>query len=131
MAKYHGKQGALYMSASGSGDAVPVIGLTGWTLNASTDRVETTEFGASNKTYVQGYKDVSGNITGFWDSTEDALFDGADSTNGVKLYLYPTRDAPSLYWYGPAWVDFSVDVSNSGAISVSGTFAANGAWGRK
>src|SRR5690606_2498782 len=126
-----GKNAALYMSTSGSGNASPVAGLTAWTLNMAVDRVETTEFGAPNKTYVQGYKDVSGTITGFWDSSDDTLFDALESADGVKIYLYPSRDASTKYWYGPAWVDFSVDVSNSGAVSISGSFGANGAWGRK
>lgn len=129
MAKYHGKQGALYLSTSASGTASPAVGLTNWSLNLAVDRVETTEFGADNKTYVQGYKDVSGTFSGFWDSSSDVFWDAADSVDGVKLYLYPSRDADDIYWYGPAWVDASIDVSNSGAVSISGSFAANGAFG--
>lgn len=117
------------MSTTGTGNAVPVVGLSNWSLNMTTDRVETTEFGAANKTYVQGYKDVSGSFSGFWDNTEDTYFVGSDSADGVKLYLYPSSDAAGIYWYGPAWVDASIDVSNSGAVSISGSFSANGAFG--
>jgi hypothetical protein len=48
----------------------------------------------------------------------------------VKLYLYPSSDATGKYFYGPAWVDFSIEVPVDGAATISGSFAANGAWGQ-
>jgi hypothetical protein len=59
------------------------------------------------------------------------LFTAADSTDGVKLYLYMSSNAPTVYWYGPAWLDASCAVPVNGANTVSGNFVANGAWGRK
>ncbi len=131
MAKYHGKSGVVYMSSTGSGTAVNVASLTEWSLNMATDKVETTSFGEANKTYVQGLKDIQGTISGFWEDSQDALFDAADSTDGVKIYLYPSRDAATIYFYGPAWVDASISDSVSGAVTVSANFSANGSWGRK
>src|SRR5690606_4135224 len=112
-------------------NATPATGLSSWSLNMATDKQEVTSFEDANKTYVQGKKDISGQFSGFWDSTYDALFDAADSTDGVKLYLYQSADAISKYFYGPAWLDASIEVGVDGAISVSGTFMANGSWGRK
>lgn len=128
--KYHGKGGVVYASTSASGAATKVISLTRWSLDMPTDRVETTDFDSSNKEYVQGFKDVSGEIAGFWNDGEDKLFAGADSADGVKLYLYPSKNAPSKYFYGPAWLDASIEVGVDAAVSISGSFAANGAWGR-
>lgn len=96
----------------------------------ATDKSEVTAFGDSNKTYVQGLKDIKGTLKGFWDSSQDALFDGSESADGVKLYLYPASNAATIYFYGPAWLDASIDVPVSGPISVSGSFVAAGAWGR-
>jgi hypothetical protein len=106
------------------------VQLTEWTLNMTTDKTEVTSFGDANKTYVQGLKDLAGTLSGFWDSANDALFDAADSADGVRLYLYPSADAPTIYWYGPAWLDASISVGVGGAVSVSGSFVANGSWGR-
>lgn len=131
MAKYHGQRGRIYLSTSGSATATAATGLSSWSLNMATDKQEVTSFEDSNKTYVQGKKDISGQFSGFWDSTYDALFDAADSADGVKLYLYQSADAISKYFYGPAWLDASIEVGVDGAISVSGTFMANGSWGRK
>lgn len=130
MARYHAKKGVVYMSTSGSGDAVNVTALNAWTLSSAADRVEVTAFGDTNKQWVQGLPDVSGTLSGWWDDTSDQLYDGAQSSDGVKMYLYPSSDAASKYFYGPAWVDFSIDTTSSGAVSISGTFAANGAWGQ-
>ena len=46
------------------------------------------------------------------------------------MYLYPSSDAPTKYWYGPAWVDFSITVASDAAVAVSASFAANGDWGQ-
>jgi hypothetical protein len=131
MPPYHGKGGVVYMSTTGSGNATNVVQLTEWTLNRTTDKVETTAFGDANKTYVQGLPDVQGEISGFWDSATDQLFDAAESADGVKVYLYPSRDAATVYFYGPAWVDASLSVAVNGAIAISASFSANGSWGRK
>jgi len=131
MAKYAGRKGVVYMSTTGSGTAVNVVSLNAWSLNMETDKIEVTAFGDANKTYVQGLKDVTGDISGFWDSADDALFDAADSADGVKVYLYPSSDAPTIYFYGPAWVDASIDVGVNDAVTVSASIAANGSWGRK
>lgn len=90
-----------------------------------------TAFGDTNKQYVQGLPDIKGSISGWFDSADDALFDGSESSDGVKLYLYPSSLAPTIYHYGPAWLDASLSVDVKGGINVKGSFVAAGAWGRK
>lgn len=131
MARYHGSRGAAYLATTGSGTAAPAVSLSAWTLDRATDKADVTAFQDSNKTYVQGLPDIKGTLSGFFDSSDDALFDGADSSDGVKLYLYPSTLAPTIYHYGPAWLDASISVDAKGAITVSGSFVASGAWGRK
>lgn len=131
MAVYSGRKGVVYLSTTAAGAAANVLNLTNWTLNQTTDKLETTSFGDANKTYVQGLKDVQGTFSGFWNDAETKPFVGADSVDGVKMYLYPSSDAPTIYWYGPAWLDVSLDTSVAAAVAISGNFAANGAWSRK
>ena len=130
MANYHGRSGLVYMSATGATAAVSVANLTAWSLDMSRDKAETTCFGDANKTYVAGLKDISGSLSGFWDDTDDTLYDNAESTSGVLMYLYPSSNVLTKYWYGPAWVDMSVTVGVGEAVATSGTFVANGAWGQ-
>lgn len=88
-------------------------------------------FYAVTAQYVQGLRDIKGTLTGFWDSADDSLFDASESADGIKMYLYPASIASTIYFYGPAWVDASINVDVNGAIGVTGNFVANGAWARK
>jgi hypothetical protein len=131
MPPYHGKGGVVYISRTGTSDAQPVGQLSNWSLNMETDKVEVTSFGDANKTFVQGLRDVSGELSGFFNSADDILFDAADSPDGCKIYLYPTTLAPTIFFSGPAWLDASIEVDVNGAVAVTASFAANGAWSRK
>ncbi len=131
MSRYHGKAGVVYASATGTGAATNVVYLTSWSLDMATDKVEVTAFQDANKTYVQGLRDIKGSFNGFWDSATDQLFDASESADGIKLYLYPSSDAPTIYFYGPAWLDASINVAVDGAVTLTSNFVANGSWGRK
>ena len=130
MSRYHGSKGQVIASKTAAGVAAVVASLSKWSLNMATDKVDVTCFGDLNKTYVAGLKDIKGALSGFWDSVEDMLFAGADSVDGVKLYLYPSTLYATGYFYGPAWLDASIDVAVSGAVTISGSFVAAGSWGR-
>lgn len=130
MARYPGKKGVVYISTSGSGTATNVIALTKWTVDSQTEKLDVTAFMDRNKRYVNGFKDIKGDLSGFWDDTEDKLFSGADSNDGVVMYLYPSADAPSKYFYGPAFLDASIDVDAKGTVNVKANFVAKGDWYR-
>jgi hypothetical protein len=132
MAKAHGKNAAVYVSQTGTGVAVAITGLSKWSLNRDTDAVEVTSFGDANKSYVQGLPDLKGSLAGFWDSASDPLYTAGNSADGVKMYMYPDRlNAPTVYDYGPAWLNTSIDVDVNGAVAIAGNFMAQGAWGHK
>ena len=128
MARYHGKSGVVYVSTTGTGTATNVASLSAWTLDLDTDLVETTSFQDSNKTYVQGLRNVQGTLSGFWDDTETKLFTASTSADGCKLYLYPSSNAAGKYAYGPAWLSVSLDTGVGDAVTVSANFSANGSW---
>jgi hypothetical protein len=119
------------MSTSGTGNAVAVAAMTNWTLDFSTDKTDVTAFQDENKQYVQGMKDVSGTLSGIWDDTSDSLYDAMSSVDGVKMYVYPSTLVPTKYFYGPAFVDMSLDVDVNAAVKVAGKFSAAGNWGQQ
>jgi hypothetical protein len=53
----------------------------------ATDKVEVTSFLDANKTYVQGLKDISGALSGFWEDSQDALFDAASRPRSTSTAL--------------------------------------------
>jgi len=129
--RYHGKRAAVYMSTSASGTAIPVSASTEWTLNMATDKVNSTAHRDANKRYVTGLPDIAGTLAGIWEDTEDTLYSASRSVDGVKIYLYPSIDVPTKYWYGPAWVDCSFSAPVEGLVTYTSTFSANGDWGYK
>lgn len=132
MARYHGRKGKVYISTTGTGTAANIGSLSSWSLNMATDKVDVTSFGDANKTYVQGLADLSGSFEGFFDDTTIANLDTArSSSDGIKVYLYPSSDAAGLYWYGPAWLDMSLTDAVGDAVKLSANFVANGSWGSK
>jgi hypothetical protein len=74
---------------------------------------------------------VQGTIKGLWNDATDDFYTAMDSSDGIKIYLYPSSTAIAKYFYGPAWLDGSVEVDVNGLVTLNGSFAANGAWGRK
>jgi hypothetical protein len=128
--RHPGRYGRVLMSTSAAGVASVVVSLNSWNIDRSTDTTETTSFGDPNKTYVQGLPDLSGSFGGFWDDTSSLIFGAAKSSDGVKLYLYPDFvNNPDKYFYGPAWVDASINVGVGDAVGITANFRANGAWG--
>jgi hypothetical protein len=99
MARYSGRKGVVYASVNGTGDAASVIGLSAWSIDRATDKIDVTGFGDTNKQYVMGLPDVKGSFSGTWDDTETKLYDAAASNDGCKLYLYPSSDKATAYWY--------------------------------
>ena len=130
MARRSGKGGKLYLSPDASTAASPVAFLRDWTLNMPTDRQEVTSTDDGNKTYVQGFPDMTGNANFFWDDTNDTIYTASRSADPVYFYLYPDAvNADTKYHYGPAWVDFSSSGGVSAPVMIAMTFAAGGTFG--
>jgi hypothetical protein len=138
MARMHGSHGQIAMGTPGSPAGDNIIGsLNKWTLNMARDRVDVTCFGDTNKQYVQGLPNIQGTIGGFWDTDHGSptegnfqIFDVAEGDTAVDLVLVPSTLDPTHAFRGRAYLDASIDVSASGAVSISGSFVAAGPWNR-
>lgn len=124
--KYHGKRGLVYCSTSGTGPLVLVGGLRAFTLDNSRDLVDTTEFGAVNRTSVLGFPAGRGTFEGFWASDDSTLQQASVSPDGCQLAIYPSRDAMTRYWACPAWLDYSNRSAVDQAVTSTSNFTANG-----
>jgi hypothetical protein len=131
MARYHGKGGVIYIGSAVGGAAGPVNGLSKWSIDATTDKAEVSAFQDANKVYVQGLPDLKGMLSGFWDDVaSDTLYTASAAAGPVNMYLYPSSLRTNKYWYGVAFVDYSVDVEVKDAVKTSCNFVAGGSWGR-
>lgn len=129
MARRHGRNGRLYLGIATSASAPESVAfLSSWSAQFNTDTSEVTAFGDTNKTYVAGLPDAQGSFSGFWDDATAQSYTAASDGDARKFYLYPdVTNAPTIYWYGTAFFDFSVDTPVDGPITVSGNWRAAGA----
>ena len=126
--KLHGKNGAIYLGGP-KGSGVKVTTKTEWTLSLNRDYVESTTFGAVNKTYLVGLKDIQGTFAGLLDVSGDYQVNAA-SSDAVNIYLYADDRgvADILIACGPGLIDASITASISDAIKTTGNFRASDAW---
>ena len=128
MARYSGKGGVVYLGTAGGAVPSTVATLSAWTIDMSTDKQDVTGFGDTNKIYMTSLPDMVGTLSGFWDDTDDNLYDASRSTGPVSMYLYPTGLATAKVWSGTAWIDMSIECPVSGPITMSANWAAASAW---
>lgn len=128
MARRHGKNGLVSMDPAGGSTYVAIASLKSWSLDAESENVNVTAFADTNKQYVKGLPDYKGDLGGWWDSVEGALFDAAFGSVPVGLKLTPSTVDAALFFSGLAYVDAGVDVDAEGAVAVNGSWVAAGNW---
>jgi hypothetical protein len=129
--KYAGRNGAVYISITGTSAPSSLLSGTDWTLNMETQTIDVTDFDSTNQEFIQGWPNRAGTLAGWWRDDEDKLYQAIESGDGCNLYLYPSKLAASKYFYGPAWVSGTVEVQVNGAVRFTGRFAPRGTWGRR
>lgn len=130
MARKHGRTGRLYadFSTAGGAAATPIASLKQWSIDFTTDKVDATCFGDTNKQYLAGLPDSSGTFAGLYDDASASAY-AAAIDNGVNnarnFYLYPDTNDLGKYWFGKGLFDASYSAAVDGAIELSGNWAAS------
>jgi hypothetical protein len=122
-----GRNGQVLFDALATTPVV-VVSLNKWKLSLKTDKTPVTCFGDPNKVYVQGLPDISGTVSGFWNSDELTLFEAVEASTPGQLKLLPNSTEATFFWQGLAYLDAEIDTSVEGAPAVSGSFIAAGPW---
>jgi hypothetical protein len=127
MARIHGRNGRIYMAVASGGTASPLPFFANWSINFATDKVEVTAMGDTNKVYVAGLPDASGEFSGFYDDATAQTYTAA--VDGVQraFYLYPSLLNTSQYFYGYILPDFNVSGGVGGAVEVTASWNASSA----
>jgi len=125
VARRHGRNGRIYLALASNGTAQPLDFTAKWSFKAVTDKDEVTALGDSNKVYVGGLPDASGDFSGYWDDTTAYTYTAASDGVARPFYLYPdlVNDA-AKYWFGTIIVDYSADGDVAGAIKVAASWVA-------
>jgi len=114
MAHLSGKDGSVDTGSA-------VSGIKSWTLDYTTDALETTDFAdAGVKSYIVGGSGWSGSFEGYKE--------GAPQTEGSSVSLQLNEYSTTTYWSGTALITGThVTTSHDGVVSVSYNFQGTGA----
>ena len=125
-----GRNGSVLWDPTGGATTVEIVSIKGWKLSLKTDKINVTCFGDDNKVYVPGLRDISGTITGFWNSADMSLIEATALVVPGKLELVPdtTDGTPAYKFSGLAYLDAEIDTNVEGAPALSGEFMAAGPW---
>jgi hypothetical protein len=131
LARIAGRNGRVYLAIASGGTAEPIAFLNSWTINFQTEKPEVTAFGDSNKVYVSGLPDASGDFAGFYDDATEQFYTAATDGLARKFYLYPSTSNNSQYFYGEILPDMNINATVSGAVEISSTWNASSAISKK
>ena len=124
MARLAGRNGRIYLALASGGVAQPVAYQASWSLNFTSNKIDVTAMGDSNKTYVAGLADAQGQFAGFYDDASVQTYTAATDGVARAFYLYPTTANNSQYFFGTIFPDMTIDSTVDGAIAVSASWAA-------
>lgn len=131
-----GRDGLVKWDPTGAGGAtaVALASISGFTLSMKVEKIPVSAFQDTNRVYVPGLPDISGSLTGWYNSDDLALFEAARASAPGFLELIPhtseTSGTPAapLMFSGPAYLDGEIDTNVDGAPSISGEIVAAGSW---
>lgn len=125
MTRRHGRNAQIYVGVTNGAAASPCTFQASWSISMSTDKQDVTAFGDSNKVYVAGLPDSSGDFSGFLDDVTSQTYIAATDGLARNFYLYPdvTND-PNVYWFGTILPDFSADGAVGGPVNFKASWNA-------
>ncbi|HEU4422065.1 MAG TPA: hypothetical protein VFR67_05935 [Pilimelia sp.] len=125
MARIHGRRGRIYLGiADESATATPLPFIATWSMSFATDKQDVTAMEDSNKVYVAGLPDASGEFSGFFDDASAQTYTAATDGLPRKFYLYPDRNTATTYFWGTILPDMSINGGVDGAVQISASWNA-------
>jgi hypothetical protein len=125
-----GRNGLVKYDPTGGATTVAIASIKAWTLSLATEKINVTCFQDQNRVYIPGMRDVSGTLTGFWNSADMTLIEATEATTPGTLALIPdsTDGTPAHEFTGLAYLDAEINTDVEGAPELTGTFMAAGTW---
>ena len=125
MANIVGKNGVVKGGTAGSESVIGEV--QGFSINLTSDTIETTSMGSSNRTYTPSLKSFSGTVDVLhsFDNTNDHHNEFAVGSS-IQLELYPNGSASSEKYYEGTVVVTGRDVTSTFNDMVTATYSFQG-----
>jgi hypothetical protein len=128
-----GRNGEVKWDPTGAGGAtaVALMSIKGFQLSLATEKINVSCFQDQNRVYIPGLRDISGSLSGFWNSEDMSLIEATELVAPGYLELIPdtTDGTPAPYAFsGLAYLDAEIDTDVEGAPALSSSFMAAGSW---
>lgn len=114
------------MNLTSGGTAEPIAFVKSYSFNAATDKADVTAFGDTNKVYVAGLPDASGQFAFWYDDATVQTYTAAVDGLARRFYLYTDIvNTPGQYFWGTILPDFAIQGAIDGGVE--GTCSWNAA----
>lgn len=125
MARYVGKNAAVYVARTAGGSASPVPFVTQITTSNKVNQIDGTAFQDTNTVKFSGFADASGTVAGYRDQGAKILLDNARLGFAAATYFYEDIvNAPTVYHFTTAIWDISDDVSENAMAKWTANWAS-------
>jgi hypothetical protein len=126
-----GKNARLYAAILSTGAAELIPYCQKWSVDFTTDFVDLTVNGDSNRVYGSSAPQITGTYTGFLDTATAQLYTAAQDGLSRRWYLYgSTPSSSGAYWFGTAVFDWKTDADVGGPCKMDGHWWAQDFWSK-
>lgn len=126
-----GKNGRLYVGVGSSTDAAsPLVFCRKWQFSITSDKVDITARGDSNRVALAKKPSITGTFDGFFDTATAQTYTASQDGLSRRFYLYPSTPASTLgsYYFGTATFDFGAEGQVDDAVNCKGDWEADTFW---
>jgi len=128
--RHHGRNGLVYLSVHNGDLASALAYQSAWSIDFVPDKVETTTFTSTQRTWIAAMPDVSGTFTGFCDDATSQTYMAATDGLPRSMYLYPDSRNLGQYFSGTVLADLATTGGVTTAVGVTANWVAAGPVGR-
>ena len=105
MAAITGRAAVLYLATSTGGSAANIAQQTDYSIELDQALEEVSALGSTWAVHVlSGARKWTASARGNFDTASGDLWTAATADKPLRMYLYPSADSVTLYYYGTGWV---------------------------
>lgn len=122
----HGSNALIYLAASSSGAAVPLLEQSDYSIELDHELASVLSLGQTWDESVMGALKWKGSASGNFDPTSATLWNAATARAKVRMYVYPDVTSATRYYYGMVFVKLDRALAGGVSAKASSGFSFTG-----